>query len=155
MPIGTKLKAWRESARMTQKELAAAAGVSVAYISNLERNISYNTRSGTPRISEDLCARFAKALDLSEDEVREEAGYMPRRNIGPVKTVEELFAALDKLGVKGPLFHDPEEVRNAPPEVLQNILNTVALAVEIEWNRLQREHDANPTADRDLRARPG
>lgn len=155
MPIGEKLKLWRETARMTQKELADAAGVSVAYISNLERNISYNTRSGTPRVSEDLCRRFAEALQLPEDEVREAAGYLPRANYGKPNNLEELLTALDKLGVKGPIFYDEQAVRDASPEVLESILNTVRLAVEIELNRLTNNPNDQPTHSRDTRSRPG
>jgi tetratricopeptide (TPR) repeat protein/transcriptional regulator with XRE-family HTH domain len=60
VPIGTLLKRYRRSARLTQEELAARAGYSAAYISLLERNV----RLPTPA----TIAALAEALDLSPAE---------------------------------------------------------------------------------------
>ena len=75
MSFGEHLYRWRKAKGLTQTQLAAASGVNVSYISNLERDFSATTKSGRPRPSESLCSRFAKVLDVSESEVREAAGY--------------------------------------------------------------------------------
>lgn len=75
MSFGSDLKAWRKKAGLTQQELSEAAGVSVPYISNLERDFSANTRSGKPKASEVICEKFSRVLNVSLDDVLRAAGH--------------------------------------------------------------------------------
>lgn len=75
MSFGTDLKAWRKKAGLTQEELSDASGVSVPYISNLERDISHNTRSGKPKASEAVCEKFARVLGVDPEVVKASAGH--------------------------------------------------------------------------------
>lgn len=108
MTFGDSLRKWRYDARLTQEGLAKKAGVSVPYISNLERDFSANTRSGkAPRPSEELCTASAKALGVKEDEVRLAAGYAPSiLYTGRPETLPELLNILDRAGVEGIMFAD-------------------------------------------------
>lgn len=132
MHFGQRLKDWRKKAYLTQEDLARAAGVSVPYVSNLERDFSANTRSGKPRPSEDLCERFAKALGVAEDDVRIAAGYAPKALTGKPQTVAELLSLLDKAGITTITFAEGvESLHDQPPEALQEILDAVRNAIEL------------------------
>lgn len=73
MSFGEQLKKWRKAKGLTQAELATAADIKSAYMSNLERDYSTGKKA-TPRPSESLVARFAKVLGVDLDDMREAAG---------------------------------------------------------------------------------
>jgi transcriptional regulator with XRE-family HTH domain len=132
--FGQKLKAWRTHARMTQRELAKAANVSVPYLSNLERDFSSNTRSGKPRASEAICERLAKALDIPVDEMREVAGYAPL-DTGKPQTLQDVISRLEKMGVQHIEFKDEHLLRDYTPDQLQELLENISLTVELTLRR--------------------
>lgn len=93
MTFGNRLRQWRKAKGMTQEELALAVGVNPSYISNLERNFSATTKSGTPRPSEGLVEKFAKVLSVDLDEIRNAAGYASKQTIAVIpKRVLEAYA---------------------------------------------------------------
>ena len=94
MNPGEQLKRWRKAKGLTQEELASAVGIGPAYMSNLERDIAPNTRSGKPRASEDLCHQFAIVLGIEENEVRALYRHAPLDSNTPVSAKE----ALEVLG---------------------------------------------------------
>ena len=110
--FGEQLRAWRKARGLTQEELAKASAVNVSYISNLERGFSANTKSGKPTPSEALCSRFSKVLAVSEDQVRQAAGYFP------VKPGE----VHDILDIATVMFHDESKLS---PEEKEELLRTV------------------------------
>jgi len=81
---------------LTQEELAAAVGVNVSYISNLERDFSANTKSGKPRAGEDLCAKLSKVLGVDEDIIRVEYDWAPKHSPIPPELASIGFDDLDK-----------------------------------------------------------
>lgn len=84
---------------MTQEDLAEASGLSVPYISNLEREVSANTRSGKPRASEKACGKLARALGVPEDQVRREAGWLPKHLAERPRTIKDLIERFKELGL--------------------------------------------------------
>ena len=143
MPFGKLILNGRKAKNLTQGQLAERVGVSVSYISALERGEAGATGKDR-RPSVELVDKLARALQLDKDEARITAGYAPEQPFSrkPPQTLEELLSALNELGVEGPIFHDEQAVRDAPPEVLADILRTVALAVELE---IRRQNENFPT----------
>lgn len=136
MSFGQKLREWRRRRGLTQTELAAAVGVNVSYISNLERDFSANTKSGRPRASVDLCDRLARTLGVDKDEVRLEAGYAPVNFGAKPKNAAELIAALEKLGIEGILFDG--DISDLSEDDYQEILDSVRMAVELTLRRANK-----------------
>ncbi len=93
------LKRLRQAARLTQEELAEAAGISVRSVSDLERGINRTTRKETARL---LC----EALDLSG-------------------SARELFEAVarGRPGPNGPDVDQPAGQLPVPPTPLALALN--------------------------------
>jgi transcriptional regulator with XRE-family HTH domain len=58
---GNPVKVWREYREMTQQQLAAAAGISASYLSQIE--------SGKRRGSAEVLAAIARALRLTVDDL--------------------------------------------------------------------------------------
>lgn len=142
MSFGLDLKRWRKHAGMTQEQLAIAAGVSVPYISNLERDFSANTRSGKPRASEELCAKLAKALRIDEDDIRESAGWLPVAfHKGRPESLLDLLKILESLGVDHSEFADTTKLQTATPDELQEVLDSLRVAVEVSIARILREKE--------------
>lgn len=104
MTFGKWLVAKREAIGLTQPQLAKRAGISVSYVSALERD-EPNAKDGSPRRPRiEKVDKIAKALGVPTDEAREAAGYAP---LDPKpKTAREALAAIEKLipGFEGVLW---------------------------------------------------
>lgn len=89
-------------------------------MSNLERDIAPNKRSGIPRASESLCRRFARVLSVPEADVLHLYGYAsaPREP----QTVREFKARLAELGVHLETDDDVDD----SPEALENLRHSLA-----------------------------
>lgn len=125
---------------MRQEDLAIAAGVSIPYISNLERDFSANTRSGKPRASEEMCKKLSRALGVTLDEVRVSAGYAPMSmSSGKPQTLAELIETLERMGIENIHFADHDKLQDATPEELQEVLDAVKFAIEITISRQRKE----------------
>nr|MBC7245520.1 helix-turn-helix transcriptional regulator [Chloroflexota bacterium] len=70
MSLGQAIRAIRQEAGLSQKELAEAAGIDQSYLSMIESGQRHNP--GTR-----LMARLAQALHVSMDELAARAGYLP------------------------------------------------------------------------------
>lgn len=77
MSFGKWLSDAREAADLTQPELAKRVGVSVSYISALEREEPTGKYGKPRRASIEKVDRIAKALGIPADEARLKAGYAP------------------------------------------------------------------------------
>lgn len=75
--FGQKLKTWRESAGISQAELARRIDASATWVSNLERDFSPTAKGGKPQPSVETCDKIAHALGVRLAEVRIAAGYAP------------------------------------------------------------------------------
>lgn len=71
MTLGQAIRAIREQAGLSQKELAAAVGIDQSYLSMIESGKRPNP--GTR-----ILARLAQALQVSMDELAASAGFLPR-----------------------------------------------------------------------------
>ncbi len=71
MSLGQAIRAIRQEAGLSQKELAEAAGIDQSYMSMIESDQRRNP--GTR-----IMARLAQALRVSMDELAARAGYLPR-----------------------------------------------------------------------------
>lgn len=71
MSLGQAVRAMRQEAGLSQKELAEAAGIDQSYLSMIESDQRRNP--GTR-----IMARLAQALRVSMDELAARAGYLPR-----------------------------------------------------------------------------
>lgn len=73
--LSANLKAIRKNKNMTQEELAEAAGLTVKYISHLERGLSF--------VSAEALDSLARALDVPvfrlfiPDEIKDEVYFLP------------------------------------------------------------------------------
>jgi transcriptional regulator with XRE-family HTH domain len=106
MTFGKWLAAKREAVGMTQPQLAKRAGISVSYVSALERD-EPNAKDGSPRRPRiEKVDKIAKALGVLIDDAREAAGYAP---LDPKpKTAKEALQAIEKLipGFDGVLWFE-------------------------------------------------
>lgn len=126
---GQSLRAWRKSKGMTQEDLAAAVGIGPAYMSNLERGVSPNKRSGIPRASVELCKRFAKALDVPEADVLSLYGYAAPRP--KPRTARDLIEELTELGIiDGILFNDID-IHDESPETFERVRHALEIALRV------------------------
>lgn len=123
MHFGKSLYTWRKAKGLTQEDLAVAVAVNVSYISNLERNFSATTKSGKPRPSEDLCARFAKVLGRELDEVRLAAGYAPSDQRAMIEVEGLRFA--------------PHHAEQYTPEELEELKQTIEVSYGIFKKRVE------------------
>lgn len=87
--IGARLTELRLAAHLSQKELAAQAGVPVA-------NIGFWERTNTPPPS-DALLRMAKVLGTSADELLTGKAPRPARKPGPPGRVRQTFDQVAKL----------------------------------------------------------
>jgi len=71
MTLGQAIRRIRQEARLSQKDLAEAAGIDQSYLSMIESDQRRNP--GTR-----IIARLAQALQVSIDDLASRAGYLPR-----------------------------------------------------------------------------
>jgi transcriptional regulator with XRE-family HTH domain len=107
--FGRKLQRWRESANITQAELARRVEVSPTYISNLERDFSPTAKGGKPQPSVETCDKIARALGVKVAEVRLAAGYAPQG--AHADTIEEALEMASYFEHKGLSEANKEELR--------------------------------------------
>jgi transcriptional regulator with XRE-family HTH domain len=114
------LKRLRQAARLTQEELAEAAGISVRSVSDLERGINRTTRKETARL---LC----EALDLSG-------------------SARELFEAVarGRPGPNGPDVDQPAGQLPVPPTPLALALNNAGQRTQAQGDRSETIEAAWP-----------
>lgn len=143
MTFGQKLKHWRKKAGLTQKELAVAAGINESYVSNLERDFSASTKSGTPRPSEALCHRLSIVLEVPEDDIRVAARHAPKSGKFRPRNIAEFIDTLESWGLEfGPTLADMDALQNYTEddfeELLERIRRDVISDIEITIKRKNR-----------------
>lgn len=127
MTFGKWLVREREARGIRQPELAKRAGVSVSYISALERD-EPNAKDGSPRRPRiDKVERIAKALGVTLDDALLAAGYAPR---GPIryrpKNLEEFINILESWGYEfGPGLIDKEKIKSFTEDDFEDLLERV------------------------------
>ncbi len=75
--IGSFIRAQREAAQVSLRQLAAMAGVSNPYLSQIER--------GLRNPSAEVLAQIAKGLRVSSEALYVRAGFLEQRPFGPVR----------------------------------------------------------------------
>lgn len=121
MSFGKWLRDRRESLGLSQGELSERSGLSVSYISALERD-EPNTRDGRPRQPKlDKVDRLARSLEIGTNEARSAAGYAPKTETPTFElTASARIALLDQ---------------NLTPEEQAEIVEEMAIAYEIVMAR--------------------
>ncbi|WP_030168338.1 helix-turn-helix domain-containing protein [Spirillospora albida] len=141
-PVGERLKAWRRQRRLSQLELASAAGVSTRHLSFVETGRSAPSRAMVLRLAEHLdvplrdrnlllvAAGFAPAYaetPLEEprmDAVRAALGQvLAGHEPFPAVVVDRFWNLIDANDAAG-LF-----LEGAPPELLEPPLNVLRLSM--------------------------
>jgi transcriptional regulator with XRE-family HTH domain len=75
--FGEYVKSWREKQGLTRSELARLLGVSVTHVSNVERDLSPSSKSGSPpQISREMCDQISRVLQVPRHIVYM-AAYVP------------------------------------------------------------------------------
>ena len=85
MTLGTTIKRLRQARGWTQGQLAMRSGVEQSHLSKIEREVHETVNAR-------VLARIAMALQVSADELMEEAGWLP-----PSDRADHLRAAEQKL----------------------------------------------------------
>ncbi|WP_018235164.1 helix-turn-helix domain-containing protein [Ensifer sp. BR816] len=89
MGFGSQLKEWRGHRRMSQLDLATAAGISTRHLSFLE--------TGRSRPTEGMILRLASVLDIparDQGSLFSAAGYRPRMTTRPASGLDAMPAAI-------------------------------------------------------------
>jgi transcriptional regulator with XRE-family HTH domain len=141
MPFAKWILEKRKELGLTQGQLAERVGVSVSYISALERNEPFGKYGRERKPSVEIVDKIAKALQLDRDETRIKAGYAPEQPliIKKPQTLDELIEALEHLGIENLHFHEHDRLRTATPRQLQEVLDAVKLAVQLIIARQENE----------------
>lgn len=150
MPFSQWLREKRKAAGITQSQLAERVGVSVSYVSALERGESGATGKDR-RPSVEIVDKLARALQLDRDEMRLKAGYAPDNAIisKEPQTLPELLEILSSMGITQINFFDADKLDS--PEAVQNMLSAIRFAVELQ---LRREEDIQQLNDDSHPGRP-
>ena len=145
MSFGKLILTRRKALDLTQAQVAERVGVSVSYISALERAESFGKYERERKPSVEVVDKLAKALQIDGDELRVKAGYAPGQPLVIKKpsTLDELVEALEALGVENLHFHEHDRLRTATPRQLQEVLDAVKLAVQLIIARQGQDQGGN------------
>jgi transcriptional regulator with XRE-family HTH domain len=158
---GEWLRDRRKALGMTQEDVAKRAGVSVSYVSTLERGQTHSQTNAELRPSPEKVAALAKAVSGDEGELLILFGYAPENTVylGNPRNLKELLDVLDRIpGFGGITFSDKftdDDLDALSPEAFQEVVQAVQLAVTLTLERQSRSrpHD-NPTADAPTKSPP-
>jgi transcriptional regulator with XRE-family HTH domain len=157
MPFAKWILEKRKALGLTQGQLAERVGVSVSYISALERNEPFGKYGRERKPSVEIVDKIAKALQLDRDETRIKAGYAPEQPliIKKPQTLDELIEILEQIGISNLHFHEHDRLRTATPRQLQEVLDAVKLAVQLIIARQENEgHENNSGQSHDDESNP-
>lgn len=134
---GEFLKNRRKELRLTQSEVATRAGISVSYLSTLERGQRHSITNAELTPDRSKVVALAKALKTDRDELLVMFGFAPENPLEHKKpeTVAELLSILTSMGVENPIFKDGIENLPNDPDVLEDILRVISMTVEIELRK--------------------
>ena len=122
MTFGKWLASKRDAAELTQGQLATKVGVSVSYISALERD-EPNSKDGSPRRPKlDKVDALAKALNAESSEARLAAGYAPSEP-------EDRFKLPDGVMVS---FESTSHLTDEQKDKIVNVIRTLVAGVRAE-----------------------
>jgi transcriptional regulator with XRE-family HTH domain len=132
---GEWIRTRRLELRLRQADVAERAGVSVSYISTLEREQPHSMTGAELRPEPEKVKAIAKALQSDPNALLSLYGYKTTPH--PPQTLAELLTRLDELGIDGGIrFLDQDAYRNATPEELQSVLEAVEVAVGVALKRI-------------------
>lgn len=125
MSFGDWLREKRVQKHLRQADVARRAGVSVSYISTIERNARHSTSNARLQPQRDAVIAIANALGEDVTEALMIAGYAPEE--------PEKLDILERDDIRVALF-----TGSIPPEHLEEFKRTIEIAVEI-FERQMRE----------------
>lgn len=133
---GDWLKKNRKKLGLLQSDVAKRAGVSVSYISTLERGQKHSITDAKLTPERHKVIAIAKAVQGDPSELLGLYGYLPlSMSSGKPQTLGELIDILETLGVENIHFANEDAMKHATPDDLQAALDAVKLALEITINR--------------------
>jgi transcriptional regulator with XRE-family HTH domain len=133
---GEFLRKRRQELGLTQADVAKRSGLSVSYISTLERGQKHSTTNADLTPARDKVLAIAKALKTDADEMLVLFGFAPEYPIERPKpqNVQELLAALNELGVDA-MFYGGVENLPDDPELLADILDDFATVIALRLRK--------------------
>lgn len=146
LSFGEWLRQHRKKAKMTQQDVASRAGLSFSYISTLERNQPHSL-TGNPILPiREKVILIARAVGGDVDEALELCGYTSGEPQGKPRTLPELVAALERLGIEMPQFYggipnDPEQ------EGFAEAVERIFLDIQLVTNRLAKGRKVRHTLE--------
>jgi transcriptional regulator with XRE-family HTH domain len=149
MSFGNWLLERRQAKNLKQVDVAKRVGISVSYVSALEREEPGPTgKIRKPTV--EIVDKIARALSANKDEARVAAGFAPEQPLQRPKpqNVAELMERLHELGVDyDPTFLGGVESIPDDPELLADILADFATLFEM---RVRKRHPRNEQNTRGL-----
>lgn len=144
------LQAELELKRMRPAELARRAGVSKQNIGKILNRTPHSLTGTIPNPKVETVDAIAKALGSNQDEARIAAGYAPSNlPVGKPKDLPDLLKRLEDMGVENLHFYDEDRLRDASPEQLQDMLESISLAIRLTIEKQARSipptHDLHDT----------
>lgn len=144
--FGLWLRTKRTEARMSLQSVANKAGISKQYLSVLERAEPHALTGKPVKPKVELVEQLAKALGADPDEARIAAGFAPESfTYGKPQNLQDLFRILSDIGIDGIHFVNEDALRSASPEELQELLDSIRVAVEVTLSKHRRKPPNAPT----------
>lgn len=135
MTFGQWLKQKRKEKGLTQDELAKQVGVSLPYISKLERDQRHTESNARPQPKVGVVDKIAKSLGVPVQEARNKAfggatgtAKPSTADVEGEMTRERFVASLQELGVQD--FNPSKSWSKLTPQDMEEILRSVRKQVE-------------------------
>lgn len=126
MTFGQWLRLKREEKGLTQMDIARRAGVSMSYISTIERGERHRITGAPSAPSRDIVINIAKALGVDEAEALTRAGYTPE----DPKAID----IMQRDDIRIALF-----TGSIPPEELDEFRRAIEIAVRVAEEKIREK----------------
>jgi transcriptional regulator with XRE-family HTH domain len=127
----------RKAKGLRQWDVAQRAGVSVSYISTLERGQKHSETNVDIQPDREKVIAIAKAVGGNPDELLLLYEFAPSTATTKPQTVAELLEAIERLGVDHIMF--AEDLNDMTPNDLSDILDSIRNSIEHQLLRKKRK----------------
>lgn len=136
MTFGQWVRLKREEKGLTQMHVARRAGVSMSYISTIERGERHRITGAPSAPSRDIVINIAKALGVDEAEALTRAGYTPE----DPKAID----IMQRDDIRIALF-----TGSIPPEELDEFRRAIEIAVRVAEEKIREKKEKDEKEKRD------
>lgn len=136
MTFGQWVRLKREEKGLTQMDVARRAGVSMSYISTIERGERHRITGAPSAPSRDIIINIAKALGADEAEALMRAGYTPE----DPKAID----IMQRDDIRIALF-----TGSIPPEELDEFRRAIEIAVRVAEEKIREKKEKDEKEKRD------